>query len=336
MRIDIILKPHRSGAEMARLGRLAESYGLGAVWVPNNILSLDPFVNFVPTAQQTKNIRMGPIAVSPFELHPLRMANLLLTLNEFAGGRAAIVLGGGGGTAQAMGVQPKRRVRALRECIEIIRQAASGRKGGYKGEVFPTDWLDASWVTAPPPTIYVGANGPKMLAMAARHADGIMLSDFVPERVKTVRGVIDPLLDERGVPRPAFPLNNFWAWHVKPSREEAQSEARVFLAVRGTIWEPYIHDVVNAEEAKLVLSRSDSFVKAFHRKTPDIEGVPDAIIEKIVAEGVSASPLAQIDREIERFREFERAGLSEIALCLYDDPEASIRVIGERVVPAFT
>ncbi|MDH5275884.1 MAG: LLM class flavin-dependent oxidoreductase, partial [Gammaproteobacteria bacterium] len=91
MRIDIILKPHRSGAEMARLGRLAESYGLGAVWVPNNILSLDPFVNFVPTAQQTKNIRMGPIAVSPFELHPLRMANLLLTLNEFAGGRAAIV-----------------------------------------------------------------------------------------------------------------------------------------------------------------------------------------------------------------------------------------------------
>jgi len=336
VRIDIILKPHRSGAEMARLGKLAESYGLGAVWVPNNILSLDPFVNFVPTAQQTKNIRMGPIAVSPFELHPLRLANLLLTLNEFAGGRAAIVLGGGGGTAQAMGAQPKRRVRALREAVEIIRQAASGRKGGYTGEVFPTAWLDASWVTAPPPTIYVGANGPKMLAMAARHADGIMLSDFVPERVKWSRGIIDPLLEQRGVSRAAFPLNNFWAWHVKPSREAAQSEARIFLAVRGTIWDPYIHDVVSPEEAQVVLSRSASFVRAFHRKTPEIDGVPDSIVEKIVAAGVSASPLAEIDREIERFRAFERAGLNEIALCLYDDPEASIRVIGERVVPAFT
>jgi hypothetical protein len=93
-----------------------------------------------------------------------------------------------------------------------------------------------------------------MLAMAARHADGIMLSDFVPERVKWSREIIDPLLQERGV----------------------------------------------------VLAHSGSFVKAFHRKTP----------------------------EIERFREFERAGLNEIALCLYDDPEASIRVIGERVVPA--
>ncbi|TFG84953.1 MAG: hypothetical protein E4H19_09425 [Chromatiales bacterium] len=92
--------------------------------------------------------------------------------------------------------------------------------------------------------------------------------------------------------------------------------------------------MVSPEEAKVVLSRSGSFVKAFHRKTPEIEGVPDSIIEKIVAEGVSASPLAEIEREIERFREFERAGLNEIALCLYDDPEASIRVIGERVVPA--
>ena len=43
-------------------------------------------------------MRMGPVAISPFELHPLKMANQLLTLNEFAGGRANIVVGGGGGT----------------------------------------------------------------------------------------------------------------------------------------------------------------------------------------------------------------------------------------------
>jgi hypothetical protein len=158
----------------------------------------------------------------------------------------------------------------------------------------------------------------------------------VPERVKWSRGIVDPLLGERGVSRAAFPVNNFWAWHVKPSREQAQSEARIFLAVRGTIWDPYIHDVVSPEEASVVLAHSASFVRAFHNKTPEIDGVPDSIVEKIVAEGVSASPLAEIDREIERLRAFERAGLNEIALCLYDDAEASIRVIGERVVPALT
>ncbi|MEZ5566556.1 MAG: LLM class flavin-dependent oxidoreductase [Gammaproteobacteria bacterium] len=336
MRIDIILKPHRSAAEMARLALLAESYGIGAIWVPNNILSRDPFVNFVPTAQQTASIRMGAIAVSPFELPPLRMANLLLTLNEFSAGRAAIVVGGGGGTAEALGAKPRRRVRAVRECVEILKQAASGKRGGYKGEVYPTGWIDASWVTAPPPTIYVGANGPQMLAMAARHADGIMLSDIVPERVRRSREIIDPVLGERGVAPTEFPLNNFWAWHVKPSREEAEREARIYLAVRGTIWDPYIHDVVGKEEANIVLAHSRSFITAYQQRTADIAGVADSIVAKIVDHGVSASSVAGIDREIERFREFQRAGLTEIALCLYDDPEASIRLIGEQVVPALT
>lgn len=334
MRIDVILKPYQSAAEMARLGELAESYGIGAVWVPNNVYSLDPFVNFVPLAQQTTKLRVGPIAISPFELHPLRMANLLLTLNELAGGRAMIVVGGGGGTLGAMHGKRRRVVRAVRECVEILKQVAAGKPGGYKGEVFPTQWLDGSWVTAPPPLIYVGANGPQMLAMAARHADGIMLSDIVPERVQSSRAIIDPVLQARGVDLGKFPLNNFWAWHVKPSREESEREARIWLAVRGTIWDPYIHDVVTPEEAQVVLAHSQSFVKAYHHRTPEIAGVPEPVIKKIVDAGVSASPLAELDREIERFRDFARAGLNEIALCLYDNPEASIRVIGEKVVPA--
>jgi len=334
MRIDVILKPHQSAAEMARLGRLAEGYGIGAVWVPNNILSLDPFVNFVPLAQQTTRVRMGPIAISPFELHPLRMANLLLTLNELAGGRATIVVGGGGGTLGAMNVKPRRVVRAVRECVQILKQVATGKAGGYQGEVFPTQWLDGSWVTAPPPQIYVGANGPQMLAMAARHADGIMLSDIVPARVQSARAIIDPILRERGLDPARFPLNNFWAWHVKASREAAEREARIWLAVRGTIWDPYIHDVVSPDEAKVVLAHSQSFVQAYHRRMPEIAGVPEPILRKILDAGVSASPLAEIDREIERFRGFARVGLNEIALCLYDDPEASIRVIGEKLVPA--
>ena len=336
MRIDLILQPHYPVAEMTRLGKLAESYGLAAVWVPNNIQSLDPFVSFVPLAQQTTRVCLGPIAVSPFELHPLRMANLLLTLNEFAGGRAAIVVGGGGGTLEDMGMKPKRMVRAVRECVEILKQAASRKPGGYKGEIFPIHWLDASWATAPAPRIYVGANGPQMLAMAARVADGIMLSDITPDRVRRCRAIIDPILVERGLDPATFPLSNFWAWHVKPGREEAEREARIYLTVRGTIWEPYIYDVVDPEEAKLVLAHSRSFIAAYQQRSPEVAGVPESILRKIVAAGVSASPLAEIDREIERFREFARAGLNQLALCLYDDPEASIRVIGERILPALT
>jgi len=334
VRVDVILEPHLGAQDMVRLGRLAESYGIAGAWVPNNIASRDPFVNFVPLALQTTRLRLGPTAVSPFELHPVKMANLLLTLNELSGGRAQIVIGGGGGTLEAMGMKPRRMVRAVRECVEILRLAASGKPGSYKGEIFRMAWLDASWVKAPPPALYVGANGPQMLRMGARCADGIMVSDFTAGRVRWARDLISGELAAAGRDPAGFPLTNFWAWHVKDSREAAQREARIFLTVRGTIWEPYIHDVVTPEEAQLVIAAQPAFVRAYQRKSPEVDGVPEALLAKIVEHGVSASPLCEIEREVERMRAFRAAGLNQIALCLYADPEASIRAIGEKLLPA--
>jgi alkanesulfonate monooxygenase SsuD/methylene tetrahydromethanopterin reductase-like flavin-dependent oxidoreductase (luciferase family) len=114
-----------------------------------------------------------------------------------------------------------------------------------------------------------------MLAMAARHADGIMLSDITPDRVRRSRELIGPVLQARGLDPAAFPLNSFWAWHVKPTREAAEREARIYLAVRGTIWDPYIHDVVDPDEASLVLAHSRSFTGAYQRRSAEIPGVPD-------------------------------------------------------------
>jgi len=336
MRIDVIIESHKTPAEVVRLGKLAEEYGLGGVWIANNANGRDAFVNFAPLAQQTEKIVIGPIAISPMELHPLKMAISLLTFNELSGGRGQLVVGAGGGTAGAMGAFTDRPVRAVRECLEILELAAKGTSGSYKGELFPVSWLDTSWVTQPPPMVYAGANGPQMLKSAARHAPGIMMSDFVPERVRWVHELIDPILQEVGKKPATYPLNNFWAWHVKDSQEAATREARIWLCVRGTIYEDYIRDVVDDAEADIVLANLNSFKQAFYKKDPHIDGVPDDIIDKIVAHGTSASTLANIDREVERFREFQRAGLTEIALKVYDEPEKAIETIGKHIVPALT
>lgn len=336
MRIDVIIESDKPAEQFARLGHLAEDYGLGAIWVANNANGRDSFVNFTPFALQSRKIKMGPIAISPFELHPLKMAVSLLSFNEIANGRAQIVVGGGGGTAEAMQQQPKRMVRAMRECIEILNMAARGEAGQYAGDLYPINWLDTRWVTQPKPMIYAGANGPQMLKAAAGYADGIMVSDFTPARIRQVRTLIDPVLQQVGKQPATYPLNNFWAWHVKESAAEAQREARIWLCVRGTIYPDYIRDVVDESEAQIVLEHLSSFTKAYYRKTPEIEGVPEEIIMKIVKRGTSASCLDDIDTEIRRFQEFERAGLNEIALKVYGDPDAAIRAIGEHIVPALS
>lgn len=334
MHVDLILQPHFPAAEMTRLGTLAESYGIRGVWATNHLDGRDPFVNFVPLSERTSKLCMGPTALSPFEIHPVKMAGLLLTLNEISGGRAQVAVGGGGGTLQAMGMKPARMVRAVRECIEILKLGASGRPGAYRGEVFRAEWLNTPWAKAPPPAIFAASNGPQMLKMGARYADGIMTSDFTVSRLRWARELIDPVLDAAGRDRATFPLLNFWAWHVKESREAAQAEARTYLMARGTIWEPYIHDVVTPEEAAIVAKHYPAFVRAYQRRTPVIEGVPEAILAKIVAGGVAASSVADVDDEIERLREMGRVGATGVVLCLYNDAAEAIRVIGERVVPA--
>jgi 5,10-methylenetetrahydromethanopterin reductase len=123
MKIDIALEPNASADEFARLGKLAEDYDLGTVWTANILSSRDPFLCFSVLARESHKIRMGPMAISPFEMHPIRMANLVFALNEISHGRTDIVVGGGGGTTIALKLKLDRRtmfpkmVRGVRECV---------------------------------------------------------------------------------------------------------------------------------------------------------------------------------------------------------------------------
>ncbi len=334
MRIDVILESNGAPETIARLSRLAEEVGLGGVWVSNMNDARDPFINFVDAARATEHIKLGPIAVSPFELHPLKMAAALLTLNEVAGGRAQIVVGAGGGTAAAMGAPQQRSVRAVRECVEILQAASLGKPLQYQGEIYQVRWYHPSWVRSRSPVIYVGANGPQMLRSAAKYADGIMVSDFVVSHVKSAHEIIDQSRADSHLADEKFRFNNFWAWHVKDSQEEAEREARIWLAVRGTLYPKYIVDVLDEDEAAIVNANISSFIQAYHAKSPDIEGVPDSIVAKLVDRATSASSIKNLDREIERLRQFKAAGLTEIALRVYDNPAESIRLIGDQVLPA--
>jgi len=211
MRVDLILMPQGSPERWTELAQLAESYGVGALWVSNMHDGRDPFVNFVDAARATTKIKMGPVAVSPYELHPLKMGNALLTLNEISNGRAQIgISAGDGGTAYAMGFKAERRLRAVRECVEIIDAMATGEMVRYFGEMYQVKWYQSSWVTQPKPGVYVCAGGPQMLRSAAKYSEGIFLGDHPPDHVAEVRSVIDPIIEEYDNPhKDTFCLRNF-------------------------------------------------------------------------------------------------------------------------------
>jgi 5,10-methylenetetrahydromethanopterin reductase len=339
MRLHVVFQPD-SAENLARHGLLAEQLGFEGAWIANMLSTRDPFLALSLLARESRRIRVGPAAISPFEQHPLKIASSLLTLNEFANGRASIAIGGGGGTLIGMGLKPQRTsvhprmVRGVRECIAFLRQAAGGRRFDFDGELFRTKGFAPEWATQPPPLLYVAANKPQMLRLAGEVADGVMLSDIDLPFMDATLAELDRGLARGGRQRGSLRINNFIAWHVKPTREAAYAEARRHLWVRG-IWEhARIEPYLTVAECDLVQRNLPAWQAAYAAGLDQVPGVPQCVVDAIADHMTLTGTERDLDHMVAKLRQFRDAGVDEISLRLYEDPQASLRLIAERVLPA--
>ncbi|MDH3977406.1 MAG: LLM class flavin-dependent oxidoreductase [Gammaproteobacteria bacterium] len=336
MKIDVVLSPDSSPAEICELGLLAERYGIHAAWSSNYPSSRDPFLTLAPLALQSKTLRVGPLVVTAYEQHPFKTAKALATLNELCDGRANILIGGPTGVNAAMGMGVERMVGRVRETVEVVKRASPDEKLNYNGDIFQVWNYQPTWATHAPPRIYVGANKPQMMKMSAHVADNIMVGDPLPERFSATMDMLDGYLSEAGRSRDDLRISGLVAWHVKADKAASISEARQQLALRGMLDPWYLDEFLDKDECDLVDKKRNDFFKAYKNKSDVIPDVPESILEKLV-DNLSLSGIpADIDSHIERLQELGRRGLNEVALKLHDDQADAIRLIGEHIVPAMS
>ncbi|MDJ0926254.1 MAG: LLM class flavin-dependent oxidoreductase [Gammaproteobacteria bacterium] len=334
MEIDIILNEFASPQEACELGLLAENYGLRGVWASNYGWSRDPFMTLALLAERSRSIRLGPMAVSAAELHPLKMANLLFSLNELSRGRAMIMVGGGGAVLQSIGGERERMIRHTRECLEILKAASPDTMLNYTGELYKVYGYQPRWYTDAPPLIYYGSNHPQSRRLSAELADGLITSDFVVPLMRDFVAATHADLIAAGRSPDEFRISNFWAWHIKEDAEASWAEARRELMLRGWLGEQYFAPFLDADELKVMRDHEQDFLNAFLRGTDVIENVPPDLVSKMIENISFVGGLDQLEPAIDTLRQFADAGLTEIALRVHDDPAAAIRLIGERVAPA--
>ena len=168
-------------AEIANQARLAEEVGFDSVWVMDHlfiqrpggrVLSHEPLVCLAHVAAQTARIRFGTLVLNHAFRHPGQLAREASALADAGGGRFVLGLGSGWHRPEfdALGLPFDHRVGRLEEGFEPLSRLLKGERAGATGK-----WLRMSEasiaVTSPPPPIWVAAEGPRMLALAAR-ADG--------------------------------------------------------------------------------------------------------------------------------------------------------------------
>jgi 5,10-methylenetetrahydromethanopterin reductase len=348
MQIELIIGCEMHPQEVADYAVAAEKAGVRALWHSNLPNGWDPFMGLSLAAGATSRIKLGVLALSPYEMHPVRIAYSIISLNEMAQGRAILGLGGGGAMALATSVRSDgesldfkkmRIVRGVREAAEIIRMMASGEfHQGYQGEIFSVSSpFKLSFMASPPPKIFTCSMGPQMLRMGGRVGDGLQVGDVTADRLPEVMGDIQAGLAKREHPSDDFRIGNFWAWHIKADREASLHEARVGLFARAEVIPPHIglDHLLDPEEAQFVRDHYRNFLIAGVTGTGDIKDVPPELVQRLIDNCSSSGDYGDIDQEIERFKAMERAGLTDLALRVFDDPWDSLEIIRDRVIPHF-
>ena len=197
LKTDLLLIPMSARwADMRAAALAAEASGFDGLWTWDHLRDPDgdggpgvpeAWTVLTALAEVTRRVALGPLVLNVANRQPGLLANMAATLQVVSGGRLLLGLGAGGNRRTpyaleqaAIGQAVERdEVRAHRvvEAIGLIRRLWSGESGFLRPE--------------PPPPIIVGGFGPRMAAIAGRHADGFNTQAFHPQLGELVRRARD-------------------------------------------------------------------------------------------------------------------------------------------------
>jgi 5,10-methylenetetrahydromethanopterin reductase len=160
---------------------LAEALGYDALWYADERFFREVYVGLTLAALRTKRLTLGTLVTDPYSRHPAMTAAAIASLHELAPGRVILGLGAGGSGFQAMGIERKSPVAALREATELVRRLLAEPRVTYSGKVirFDDGWLDFKPTGSVP--IYIASTGRKILSLAGEIADGICIGSVASD-----------------------------------------------------------------------------------------------------------------------------------------------------------
>lgn len=160
--------------------RLAESIGLGAIWLGERIDTKD-FPSIIGALSQvTSSITLG-VGVTPMNLrHPMVLAAAGQTLQALCDGRFRLGFGKSADWRWNGYGYPAPTIASMRDVAVILRRLWAGETVSYDGPAgrFPNIRLPAL-LDVPPPPLYLAAVGPKTIEMAGAEFDGLILHPFL-------------------------------------------------------------------------------------------------------------------------------------------------------------
>ncbi len=231
-RLGIMFDGFDHATEMVETVRRAEDVGADSVWVAEHMGYREAVACAAAFAATTSRIRLIPTAISPYMWHPVPTAMALATLAELAPGRIAVAVAVGNLlNLKESGHEPIKPVRAIGEFIEDLRALWAGETVERQALGYTLAGARMAFAPPGPIPVYVASSGPRVLGLAGRIADGVLLSAglCLPYTERCLAWAEDSL-GAAGRERDAISRAGFVFCSVSPDGSEAREELRRKLA----------------------------------------------------------------------------------------------------------
>jgi probable F420-dependent oxidoreductase len=183
-RFGLLASRADSPSQWRDLARRAEADGYSTLFVADHFgPQLAPIPAVMAAAAATTTLRVGTFVLDNDFRHPAALAKEAATVHLLTDGRFELGLGAGWNVAdyEKTGLPfdpPGVRVSRLQEALHIVKAFFTGEPVTFEGQFYRVAGLDALPHACPP--ILIGANGRRMLRLAATHADIINFPDRPP------------------------------------------------------------------------------------------------------------------------------------------------------------
>lgn len=270
----------------------AENRGFNNLWVTDHFGNRNVYVTLAAAAMYTNKITFGTGVTNPWMVNPVITAQAIATLNELAPGRVVLGMGAGDKTTlEAVGVEMGKPLAAVKEAIDIFRKLTAGENVKYEGEVFKTAGAKFNFKIKNKILVYVGAQGPKMLEMAGKIGDGILINASHPSDIGYAIKMAGEGMKQANKAASDVDIAAYASFSVNEDPKKAVKAASPVVAfiVAGSpppILEKHGINPGKADEIRAALKVGD-FGKAIGAVTPEminafsICGTPDMCVEKI-------------------------------------------------------
>ena len=183
-RVALYLQDAHPLADAIQYVQYAEDRGFEAVWQAESRLVRDAIVPMAAYAATTRRIKVGSGVINNWTRNAALTAATFLTLDDLAPNRILLGIGAWWDPlAKNVGIERTKPLLAMREHVTVVRDLLAMKNVTFHGEFVHVTGIELDIVhgrreprNVP---IYIGATGPKMMAMAGEIADGALLNYLV-------------------------------------------------------------------------------------------------------------------------------------------------------------